>query len=111
MFQSLMRLARPLLPFYLLLALLCAQQAGGTHAISHALEHARQQDSSQPAQTACEQCEHYAQLGSALGMVSPALAPPSAAYEIATHIFLSYSPRLLSGAAARGPPALLQGLS
>ena len=111
MVASVMKLSRTVFfPLLFALALLFAQQAGAVHVISHALEHLTQQqkDKDAPHSDACEQCENYAQLGSALNSAIHSFAVITVPAEVVRHI--STTPRSIHvlSAAARGPPALLQ---
>ncbi len=101
-----MKLTRALTQLFLVFALLFAQQAGAAHAFSHALE--QQQGKQAPDSPACDKCEQYAQLGSALsaGMVHLPLA--AAAGMAAPQRACGFlSPSILT-ADARGPPAALR---
>jgi len=97
-----------LLPLFLAFALLFAQQGGAAHALSHALEQTRQQDKQAPHSPACEQCETFAQLSSALnaGTYDSALAVTS--NEEVQHFAIAFRSIHVFAAAARGPPAPLQ---
>lgn len=64
-----MRYPRLVLPLFLAIALLFAQQGAMLHAIAHSLaEHSH--DPSMPHEEYCEKCAAYAQIGSAVGSSS-----------------------------------------
>ncbi len=98
-----MKLSRALTSLFLAFTLLFAQQAGAAHAFGHALE--QHQDKQAPDSPACDKCEQYAQMGSALSasafdlhlVMATGMAVPQQA-----NSFLS---NLILAAAARGPPA------
>lgn len=103
-----MKPSRLLLPIFVALSLLSAQQVGAAHTIRHTLQHASQQDKNTTHNGACEKCENYFQLGSALnvGIVTPpALDAPA---ESAAPFVAHFTTPALPAATARGPPALLQ---
>lgn len=100
--------SRLLLPFFLVFALLTAQQGGAAHALSHALDQTRQQDKQAPHSPACEQCAAYAQLGSALNVGAYDFALAAATGEAVPHHAISFRSIHVFAAAARGPPAPLQ---
>jgi hypothetical protein len=102
-----MKPSRLLLPLLLALSLLSAQGAGAAHTIRHALQNASQQDKHTTHDGACEKCENYFQLGSALnvGTYTPPLLDAPAEMAAA---FVEHSTTLaLPSATARGPPARL----
>jgi len=106
-----MPLSRPLLPIFLSFALLFAQQGGAAHALSHAFEQTRQQDKQGPHSPACEQCEAYVQLGSALNVSAYVFALPPSAGEAAPDNTIPFRSNLVFAAAARGPPLPLQNIA
>ena len=61
-----MRLSRLILPLFLFLALLFAQQGAVTHGIAHTLAE-QSRDQSLPHDNHCDLCATYAQIGSAVG--------------------------------------------
>ncbi len=105
-----MKLSRLCLPFVVALSLLSAQQAGAAHTIRHALQQSQQQDEDASHGGACDKCENYFQLGSALSVgayIHPQLDAPAAS----AAPFVAYFPTLaLPAATARGPPCLLRNI-
>lgn len=106
-----MRCSRFILPLFLALSLLTAQQSGAAHALSHALSNilAEQAEThgKQIAHShhACEKCATYAQLGSSpiMGVYDVALVAVSSE----TIPYHNASSRFVHAlvAVARGPPA------
>ncbi len=101
-----MNLPRFVLPLFLVLALLAAQQAGAAHAIGHALEHS-EQDQHTAHSAACEKCASYAQLGSALKVGAFDLALITLSGAAPSQFTALAAPFHAFAAAARGPPAVL----
>jgi hypothetical protein len=103
-----MKPSRLFLPLVVALSLLSAQQVGAAHTIRHALQQLGHQDQDASHSGACEKCENYFQLGSALGvgLYTPPLldAPAESGTPFVEH-FTSLAP---PAAAARGPPASLR---
>lgn len=96
---------RVLTSLFLACTLLFAQQAGAAHALGHAFEHSRLQDKQAPDSPACDKCEQYAQMGSALHACPFALFHPLATgVTVPPHEAAPHSTNVLS-ADARGPPA------
>ncbi len=98
-----MKLDRALSSLFLAFALLFAQQAGAAHAFSHALE--QQQGKQAPDAPACDKCEQYAQMGSALGAAPACLPLAATAGEALPQHRNTLVSRNLLAADARGPPA------
>jgi hypothetical protein len=98
---------RFILPVFLALALLLAQQGGIMHALRHVFaEQTRQQDKQTPHAKDCEQCTSYAQLGSALNSSFFSFGLyASFIQDLAPHHVVIFSRHPLA-ATARGPPAL-----
>ena len=94
---------RVLTSLFLAFALLFAQQAGAAHAFSHAVE--RQQDKQAPDSPACDKCEQYAQMGSALHAAPLDLPFANATSASAPQQANSLHSADILAAAARGPPA------
>ena len=94
-----------------LLTLLFAQQAGGMHALGHALakQGQDQQDKHAPYHpAACGQCAAYTELGSALnGTVSLLLVIAVIVAIVSKAIFILRTTQPLA-VVARGPPAFLR---
>lgn len=106
-----MKLSRFFLPFVLALSLLSAQQAGAAHAIRHAVQQVQQDDQDASHGGACEKCENYFQLGSALNVgayVPPLLDAPAAS---AAPFVAHFHTLVLPAATARGPPACLRNIA
>ena len=103
-----MKSSRLFQPLFLAFALLFAQQGGAAHALSHALEQTRQQDKQAPHSPACEQCETYAQLGSALNVGTYDFSLAVTSGEEVQHCAIAFRSIHVLAAAARGPPAFLQ---
>ena len=100
-----MKLNRVVYPLLFAFALLFAQQGGVAHSVSHALsEQTQQQDKQTPHQHTCEQCEAYAQLGSALNSNGISFALHDAlSYLFSCQHYLLLTSHSLA-ASARGPP-------
>jgi uncharacterized membrane protein len=103
-----MKLSRLFLPVSLAFALLFAQQVGAEHSLSHALEELSQKDKQAPHSRACDKCDAYAQLGSALTVGAYVLPLPPALVEEVRHFADSIHYFHILAAAARGPPSLHQ---
>jgi hypothetical protein len=103
-----MKLSRLFLPVSLAFALLFAQQVGAEHTLSHAFEELSQKDKQAPHSTACEKCNDYAQLGSALTVDAYVLPLPHASVEVVRHFADSFHYFHILAAEARGPPTLHQ---
>jgi uncharacterized membrane protein len=103
-----MKLSRLFLPVSLAFALLFAQQVGAEHSLSHALEELSQKDKQAPHSRACDKCDAYAQLGSALTVGAYVLPLPPALVEEVRHFADSIHYFHILAAAARGPPSLRQ---
>ncbi len=101
-----MRFPRLLLPLFCVASLLFAQQVGAAHALGHAVE--QQQDKHAPESPACEKCEHYAQLGNALGSSPAADLLPQAQSDTAQHRAAALVSIRTPGPGARAPPAVLR---
>ncbi len=101
-----MQLSRALTSLFLAFTLLFAQQAGAAHAFSHALE--QHQDKQAPDSPACDKCEQYAQMGSALSASAFDLPPAMAAGRAVRQPTSSFRSSHILAAAARGPPAIPQ---
>jgi hypothetical protein len=95
-----------ILPLLLTFVLLFAQQVGAAHALHHALETLAQQheDKQSTHSNTCEQCEAYAQLGSALSIGAHDLALLLLSDETVLHRAISFHSTRLLAASARGPP-------
>ena len=94
-----------LLPLLLAFSLLFAQQVGVAHALHHALENlAHQQDKPSPASDACEKCDAYAQLASALNVGTYDLVLLRVSNEIIEPRFISSRSTPALASVARGPP-------
>jgi hypothetical protein len=105
---AIMKLSRLFLPISLAFALLFAQQVGAEHTLSHVFEEQSQKDKQAPHSTACEKCDAYAQLGSALTVGAYVLPLPHASVEEVRHFADSFHYFHILAAAARGPPSLQQ---
>ena len=107
MIAPIMKIHRIIL-FHLLLAfsLLFAQQVGVAHALHHALENLTQQqeDKQSPTSNACEKCDAYAQLGSALNVGIYDLTLLRVSNELVEQHFLSSRSIPTLASVARGPP-------
>lgn len=103
-----MKSSRFFLPVLVTLALLSAQQVGAAHTIRHAVQQLQQHDQDVSHGGACEKCENYFQLGSALnvGIYTPPLIEAPA--EAALPFFARFLTLALPAATARGPPAFLR---
>ncbi|MGB8516365.1 MAG: hypothetical protein WCD45_00610 [Gallionella sp.] len=99
-----MKLSRVFLPLWFALALLFTQQAGATHALHHALEQHDKQSTHTSA--ACEQCENYAQLGSALTTPAQQFLSASNCTDNVARIDFSFRTFSVFAANARAPPSL-----
>jgi hypothetical protein len=102
-----MKLPRTIfLPLLLAITLLFAQQAGGAHALHHALEDLSQQqnDKKTPHSGTCEKCAAYAQLGSALNVGAYDFRPPVVTGEAIQRSFIPLRFILVIAADARAPP-------
>ena len=95
-----------LLPLLLAFSLLFAQQVGVAHALHHALENLaqQQQDNPSPASEACEKCDAYAQLASALNVGTYDLVLLRVSNEIIEPRFISSRSTPALASVARGPP-------
>lgn len=103
-----MKSSRLFQPLFLAFALLFAQQGGAAHALSHAIEQTRQQDKQAPHSPACEQCETYAQLSSALNVGTYDFALVETSGEEVQQRAFAFRSIQVFAAAARGPPTRLQ---
>jgi len=106
-----MRWLRLFMPLFFLLALLSAQQLGAIHALSHALSEQSEKDKHVPHSTACELCEIYAQLSSALSATVFDFIPPIFSSEAIHHVATNFQSVSILVAVARGPPAFLQQIA
>jgi hypothetical protein len=106
-----MRCLRAFLPLLFSFALLSAQQLGATHALSHALSEQSENDKHAPHSTACEQCEIYAQLSSALSGKMFDFIPPIFSSEVIQHVAANCQSASALVAVARGPPVFLQKIA
>ncbi|MBI1175014.1 MAG: hypothetical protein GC139_07080 [Sideroxydans sp.] len=107
-----MRRYRLLLPLLFAFVLLFAQQVGAAHTLSHTLaDMAQQQDKTTPHSQACEKCEHYAQMGSALSVGAFDFTPPAFSGEAIQHSVADFQSIHTLVAVARGPPARLQSIA
>lgn len=98
-----MRPYRLLLPLFLVLALLFAQQGAVMHSIAHTLAE-QSQDKSLPHDGHCDLCAAYAQIGSAVGASQLHFDfVPAAGSACAVHSF-SYHSIAFAAFAARAPP-------
>ena len=93
------------LPIRLLLvfALLLSQLGGLTHGIAHTLEQ-HSQDQSQPHDRLCDLCASYAQLGSALGSLSPQITPAKQETIFVAAAYAPFRSNAFTAFAARAPP-------
>lgn len=99
---------RLFLPVLFILSLLSAQQVGAAHTLRHALERSQQTEKHSAHPSACEKCEHYAQLGSALNggsYLPPLLSTETEAAVSCAATFQTYH---IPAAIARGPPVFRQ---
>jgi hypothetical protein len=96
---------RSLLIFALLFAILAVQAGSLAHGISHVLaEQSQDSDQSLPHDKYCDQCEAYAQIGSAIGSSSISFASSD---NFETLHFInpsSYTSNTFVAFAARAPP-------
>lgn len=92
-------------------ALLSAQQLGASHALNHALAEQAEKSKQAPHSPACERCEIYAQLGSALTAELFEFAPPIFSSAAIQHSAIDFQSIHTLVAVARGPPALLQNIA
>jgi len=107
MMAPIMKIHRLILVHLLLaLSLLFAQQVGAAHALHHALENLAQQqeDKQSPTSNACEKCDAYAQLGSALNVGTYDLALLQISNEIVEQRLISSRSIPSLASVARGPP-------
>ncbi|MGA8147744.1 MAG: hypothetical protein WB870_09255 [Gallionellaceae bacterium] len=98
----------------LILVLLFAQQAGGAHALHHALEdltHKQDEDKHAPHSDNCQKCADYAHLGSALNVGTYDFPPLLVSGDTIQHRPVAIRSIRLLAAVARGPPALLQSFA
>ena len=100
-----MRISRLLLPLYFVFALLFAQQVGAAHVLRHTLEDLSQQNK-HATHTACEECENFAQLSSALGVTTFDVTPPHFSSTAIPLLAYSFQSIHILTTAIRGPPAL-----
>jgi hypothetical protein len=98
----------------LVFALLFAQQAGGAHALHHALEDLTQnqdEDKQAPHSDACPKCADYVHIGNALNVGTYDFTPlPVSGNTIPLRTISFCSTRTLP-AVARGPPTLRQSIA
>lgn len=100
-----MNLSRLFQPLLFAFVLLFAQQAGASHALSHAFEDISQhQDKQAPHSSVCEKCATYAQLGSALSAGPIDFIPPQLSGEVVLNFAASFQSTHILAAVARGPP-------
>jgi hypothetical protein len=99
-----MKLSRLLLPLLFVLPLLTAQQVGAAHTLRHTLAEQSQQDKHAPHSPACEKCENYAQLGSALSVASFDFSAPDFPTETPAPCAVDFRSADILAAVARGPP-------
>jgi hypothetical protein len=98
----------------LIFVLLFAQQAGGAHALHHALEDLTQhqdEDKHAPHSDACPKCADYAHIGNALNVGSYDFEPLPVAADTIQHTVSSFHPIHALPAVARGPPAPFQEIA
>ncbi|MGO8754858.1 MAG: hypothetical protein ACLQHK_06460 [Gallionellaceae bacterium] len=98
----------------LIFVLLFAQQAGGAHALHHALEdltHKQDEDKHAPHSDGCPKCADYAHLGSALNVGTFDFTPPRVTDETIQHFSIAFRSTHTLPAVARGPPSLLQSFA
>jgi hypothetical protein len=100
-----MKLSRLLLPLLFVLSLLTAQQVGAAHTLRHTLAEQSQQDKHAPHSPACEKCENYAQLGSALNVASFDFTPLLGHAATVPQAIVRFRSFQTPAAVARGPPA------
>ena len=105
-----MKLSRLFTPLLFALSLLFAQQVGAAHVLRHTLQEQSQQNKQLPHQ-ACEKCEHYVQLCSALNVATLDFAPPPVAAETIRHFAVAFRSTHTLTAVARGPPASFQNFA
>ncbi|MBI5889559.1 MAG: hypothetical protein HZB47_02640 [Nitrosomonadales bacterium] len=98
-----MKSSRLLLPLFLLLALLFAQQGAATHGISHVLAE-QSHDQSLPHDKQCDLCAAYAQIGSAVGCDGIHFDFASHAEETLAVHSVALLPSTFAAFAARAPP-------
>jgi hypothetical protein len=99
-----MKLSRLFTPLFFALALLFAQQVGAAHVLRHTLQELSQQNKKLP-HPACEKCENYAQLCSALNVAVFDFTPPIFFHEEIRQFAISFHSIHSLTAVARGPPA------
>jgi hypothetical protein len=105
-----MKMSRLFTPLLFALSLLFAQQVGAAHTLRHTLEDLSQQNKQLP-HPACEKCEHYAQLCSALNVATFDFTPPVFFSEAIRHFVVTFQSIRAPAAVARGPPAFLQSIA
>jgi len=105
-----MKLLRLFTPLLFALSLLFAQQVGAAHVLRHTLQEESQQNKNLP-HPACEKCEHYAQLCSALNVAALDLAPPPVAAETIRHFAVPFRSIHTLTAVARGPPISFRSIA
>ena len=99
-----MKMSRLFTPLLFALCLLFAQQVGAAHVLRHTLQEQSQQNKKLP-HPACEKCEHYAQLCSALNVATFDFTPPAFFDEEIRHVAVAFRSIPSLAAVARGPPA------
>ena len=105
-----MKLSRLFAPLLFALALLFAQQVGAAHVLRHTLQEESQQNKHLP-HPACEKCENYAQLCSALNVAVLDFTPPHVAVEIEKHFAVAFRSFHTLTAVARGPPISFRNIA
>jgi hypothetical protein len=105
-----MKLSRLFTPLLFALSLLFAQQVGAAHVLRHTLEEQSQPNKNLP-HPACEKCEHYAQLCSALNVATFDFTPPVLFGEATPHFAVSFHSSHTLTAFARGPPASFRNIA
>ena len=98
-----MKLSRLFTPLFFALSLLFAQQVGAAHVLWHTLQEESQQNKNLP-HPACEKCEHYAQLCSALNVAAIDFTPPALFDEQVRQPAVRFHSIHTLAAVARGPP-------
>lgn len=106
-----MRNSRLFLPLFFVFSLLFAQQIGAVHTLKHALEELSQQDKHAPNPSACEKCDNYTQLGSALNVSALNFALRQFSHTPTPQFSSSFNSAKTLTAAARGPPARPQKIA